>query len=78
MVEPRPRGRPPRPALELDLFQARTRAGLSMRAAAERFGVPLSTWRRWERGDYPPPPADVERIVLGLRTPEDGLELERG
>jgi transcriptional regulator with XRE-family HTH domain len=78
MVDPRPRGRPARPVVGVDLRAQREAAGLSMRAAAARVEVPVSTWRRWELGLFPPPPALVPQILALLRTPEDGLELDVG
>lgn len=78
VTPPRGPGRPPRPRLEVDLRAMREAAGLSGRAAAARAGVPWSTWRAWEAGRFPPPPAEVERLMVVLQAPEDGMELEAG
>jgi len=82
MVDPRPRGRPARPKVGIDLRAQREAAGLSMRAAAALIDVPVSTWRRWELGLFPPPAGELPRILAAiasrLSTPEDGLDLEAG
>ena len=38
----------------MNISEARTKMGLTQKQAAEQLGVPLGTYRQWERGRQPP------------------------
>jgi transcriptional regulator with XRE-family HTH domain len=48
------------------LLALRMRLGLSQQSAAERVGVALTTWWRWERGDTVPRDYDTVTRLIAL------------
>jgi putative transcriptional regulator len=55
--------------------QARTRAGLSQQAFAERIATPVATLRDWEQGRFTPPGGVLCLLRLISRHPELTQEL---
>ncbi len=54
---------------------ARTAAGLSQAAFAERYGIPVSTLRDWEQGRRAPDKASRAYLRVIARQPEDTARL---
>ena len=55
--------------------QARSRAGLSQQAFAERISTPVATLRDWEQGRFPPPGGVLCLLRLISKHPELTQEL---
>ncbi len=56
--------------MKLEIRELRNKTGLSQREFAKRYGIPLSTLRKWEQGDAKPAPYIVSLIASKLQ--EDG------
>lgn len=52
---------------------ARYRAGVSVKAAAEKTGIPAATIYRWERGTTPPPAEAAKALAVFYGTTVDIL-----
>lgn len=54
--------------------ELRDQTGLSQRAFAEQFQIPVSTLRKWEQGEASPPPYLVRLLAYAIPIHEMGLE----
>ena len=57
-----------------DVKDIRRSTGLTQKAFAEMFGIPINTLRKWEQHEAAPPPYLVRLIAKSLPSPENALE----
>ena len=57
-----------------DIKEIRRSTGLTQKAFAEMFGIPLNTLRKWEQHEAAPPTYLVRLIAKSLPSPENALE----
>ena len=61
-----------------DIYELRKGTGLTQKAFAERFGIPVSTLRKWEQGEASPPPYVIRLIASVLPGSDNSDEMIRG
>ena len=57
-----------------DVKEIRRSTGLTQKAFAEMFGIPINTLRKWEQHEAAPPTYLVRLIAKSLPSPENALE----
>ena len=57
-----------------DVKDIRRSTGLTQKAFAEMFGIPINTLRKWEQHEAAPPTYLVRLIAKSLPSPENALE----
>ena len=58
--------------------ELRDMSGLTQKAFAEKYGIPLSTLRKWEQGEATPAPYIVDLIALTLPAARSGIRKIEG
>ena len=61
-----------------DIYELRKGTGLTQKAFAERFGIPVSTLRKWEQGEASPPSYVIRLIASALPEADSASEMIRG
>ena len=63
-------------SLSENIKKARKNKGLSQSAAAERCGIPKSSWVKYENGEIEPTAEPIKAIAKGLAVSTDEILLE--
>ena len=58
--------------------ELRNMTGMTQKAFAEMYGIPLSTLRKWEQGEASPPPYVLRLIARTLPSTKDALQKIQG
>ena len=61
-----------------DIYELRKGTRLTQKAFAERFGIPVSTLRKWEQGEASPPSYVIRLIASALPEADSASEMIRG
>ena len=61
-----------------DIYELRKGTRLTQKAFAERFGIPVSTLRKWEKGEASPPSYVIRLIASALPEADSTSEMIRG
>lgn len=61
-----------------DIYELRKGTRLTQKAFAERFGIPVSTLRKWEQGEASPPSYVIRLIASALPETDSASEMIRG
>ena len=59
----------------ITLKELRNKTGLSQKQFAERFGIPLSTLRKWEQGESRPADYVIQMLADRIPGPDAGIKV---
>ena len=60
--------------MKYNVRELRDLTGLSQKAFAEEFQIPVSTLRKWEQGESSPPPYVIRLLASAIPAGQEGLE----
>ena len=49
----------------LDIKELRDSTGMTQKEFASKYGIPISTLRKWEQGESSPAPYDIKKMGTG-------------